>query len=151
MISIKKILIVLITMLILNQITIAQNIDKEADAIIGTWLMPDDDGMIEVFKEGQCYNGKIVWMQEKEEDGTPLRDKENPVNNLRNRTVEGLQVMSGFKYEGDNLWSEGTFYAALKGKEVEPDFVLVNENQLNIEISFFIFSKTVELTRVDTT
>ena len=127
----------------------AQVSQSSADAIVGTWRMPDNEGIIEIFKEGEYYHGKIVWMREKEEDGTPLKDKENPVDSLRNRTVEGLQVMSGFKFEGDNIWSGGTFYAAKKGIEVEPDFILEDENHLNIEISFFFFSKTVELTRID--
>ncbi len=145
----KRILIIITCSFFLNHFSIAQS--SGADGIIGTWLMPDDDGIIEVYKEGEFYNGKIVWMKEKEEDGKPLKDKKNPDESLRNRTVEGLQVMSGFKYKGGNLWSGGNFYAALKGKEVEPDFVLVNKDQLNIEISIFIFSKTVELKRVNTT
>jgi hypothetical protein len=149
MINVKKVLVVLITILFLTQITIAQNLGKEADTIIGTWVMEDDMGVLEIFREGKCYNGKIVYMKKTEEDGTPLQDKENPVDSLKNREVVGLQVMNNFKYEGNNIWNEGTFYAALKGKEVEPDFILVNENRLNLKISFFIFSKTVELTRVD--
>ena len=36
-------------------------------------------------------------------------------------------------------------------KKVEPEFVLVDKDHLNIEISIFVFSMTVELTRVDTT
>lgn len=150
MIITKKGLLFLIFTFSINYFAIAQASPGEADAIIGTWLMPDDEGMIEIFKEGEFYNGKIAWMQETEEDGTRLKDKENPVDSLRNRDVEGLQVISGFKFEGNNLWSGGTFYAAKKGMEVEPDFILEEKNQLNIEISLFIFSKTVELTRVDT-
>ncbi len=139
-----------ILIIIPSQFTIANNQSVEPDAIIGTWLMPDDEGIIEISKDGEFYNGKIIWMKEREEDGSPLKDKENPVDSLRNRTVEGLQVMTGFKYEGDNIWSGGTFYAAKKGKEVEPEFVLKDDNRLDIEISFFIFSLTVELKRIDT-
>ena len=149
MAKINKVLLLLIFIFGINCLTMAQASQSSADAIVGTWRMPDNEGIIEIFKEGEYYHGKIVWMQEKEEDGTPLKDKENPLDSLRNRTVEGLQVMSGFKFEGDNIWSGGTFYAAKKGIEVEPDFVLEDENHLNIEISFFFFSKTVELTRID--
>jgi hypothetical protein len=131
-------------------LTSTQTSSKEADAIIGTWLMPDDEGIIEIFKENGYYNGKIIWMKGKEEDGSPLKDKENPVDSLRNRPVEGLQVMDGFTYdEEDNAWTGGTFYAAKKGKHVEPEFVMEDENHLEIEISMFIFSISIELTRVD--
>ena len=150
MIRIKKYLLLLIFTLTINSFAMAQVSPSRADVIIGTWLMPDNEGIIEIYKDAEYYSGNIIWMQEKEEDGTPLKDKENPVDSLRKRTVEGLQVMSGFKYEDNNLWNGGTFYAAKKGKEVEPEFVLEDENHLNIEISIFIFSMTVELTRVDT-
>ena len=145
----KKSGILLLIILGFAGLTLAQTPLKEADAIIGTWLMPDDEGIIEIFKENGYYNGKIIWMKEKEEDGSPLKDKENPVDSLRNRPVEGLQVMDGFKYDGDNVWTGGTFYAAKKGKQVEPEFVMENENHLEIEISMFIFSISIELTRVD--
>jgi len=151
MINVRKILLALGLILILTQITIAQDIENEADAIIGTWVMEDDMGVLEIFKEGTCYNGKIVHMKKTEEDGTPLQDKENPVDSLRSREVEGLQVMNNFEYECNNVWNEGIFYAALKGKEVEPDFILKNKNRLDLKISFLFFSKTIELTRVDKT
>ena len=147
--NVKNFLVVLIPLLLLTQITIAQEIDNEADVIIGTWVMEDDMGVLEIFKEGTCYNGKLVHMKKTEEDGTPLQDKENPVDNLKCREVVGLQVMNNFEYDGDKCWNEGTFYAALKGKEVEPDFILKNKNQLELKISFLFFSKTIELTRVD--
>ena len=123
----------------------------EADAIIGTWLMPDGVGIIEVIKEGETYSGNMLWMKEKEEDGSPLLDKENPDESLQNRVVEGLHIMSDFQYKGENEWSDGKFYAVLKGKHVEPDFILVDKDHLNIKISFLIFSKTIELIRVDPT
>ncbi len=150
MIKILQLIIIVIMIAVIHNFTLAQIPLEETDVIIGTWLMPEDDGIIEISKNGEFYNGKIIWMKEREEDGSSLKDKENPVDSLRNRTVEGLQVMTGFKYEGDNVWSGGTFYAAKKGKVVEPEFVLKDDNHLDIEISFFIFSLTVELKRVDT-
>ncbi len=147
----KRIILLLLVFLGINIFSMTQELPSKENAIIGTWLMPDEEGIIEIYKDGNFYNGKIIWMKEKEEDGSPLKDKENPNEKLRNRPVEGLEVMKGFEYEGDNTWSGGTFYAAKKGKEVEPEFVLEDENHLNIEISIFIFSLTVELSRVDTT
>lgn len=151
MINIKKGLLLLIFSFSISYFSIAQEVPNEADLIIGTWLMPDDEGIIEIYKKGEYYNGIILWMHDKEDDGSPLKDKENPDESLRSRKVEGLEVMSGFGYEGDNTWNGGTFYAARKGKEAEPEFVLEDENHLNIKISLLIFSITVELIRVDTT
>lgn len=144
---IVQIIILLITLMLST--AIAQRKTTEADKIIGTWLMPDDEGIIEIYKDGTSYSGKIIWMQEKEEDGSPLKDKENPIDSLKNRNVEGLQIMSGFTYKGNKVWSEGIFYAPKKGREAEPEFILAKEDQLNIKIFIFIFSLTIELTRVD--
>ncbi|MCF6269153.1 MAG: DUF2147 domain-containing protein [Melioribacteraceae bacterium] len=149
MIRIEKLITLVLFMLYIN-IAPSQSTEIEADAIIGTWLMPEDEGIIEISKDGEFYSGKILWMKETEEDGSPLKDKNNPIDSLQNRELAGLKVMSNYKYDGENLWDNGTFYAAKKGIEVEPDFTLVDKNHLNIEISFFIFSITVELVRIDT-
>jgi hypothetical protein len=139
--------LLLLFTLSINYFTIAQN--SEADVIIGTWLMPDDEGIIRIYKDGGKYNGKILWMKETEVDGTPLKDKENPEYRLQNREVAGLKVMTGFNYIGNKLWSDGTFYAARKGIIVEPDFELIDNNHLNICVSILFFTKTINLTRVD--
>ena len=118
------------------------------DAITGKWLMPDNMGIMEIFKCNDFYCGKIIEIEEKGKDGVPLLDIENPDENLQNRPVLGLQVMSDFKYAGDNLWNDGTFYIPRKGKEASPDFILMDDDHLNIEISFLFFSKTVELVRI---
>ena len=145
----KTNIMLLLVMLCINYFTIAQTI--YADAIVGTWLMPNDDEIIEICKDGEYYSGKIIWMRETEEDGSPLKDKNNPEDSLQNREVTGLKVMNNFKYKGTNSWSGGTFYAARKGIVAEPEFELIDNNHLNICVSFFVFSKTIELTRVDTT
>ncbi|RKY94350.1 MAG: DUF2147 domain-containing protein, partial [Ignavibacteriae bacterium] len=102
----------------------------------------------EIFKCNDLYCGKIIEITEKSEDGGPLLDIENPDESLRNRPVLNLQVMSDFKYAGDSLWNDGTFYIPRKGKEASPDFILIDDNHLNIEISFLFFSKTVELVKI---
>ncbi len=149
MVKIEKLITLVLFMLYIN-IVPSQSTEVDAAAIIGTRLMQDDEGIIEISKDGEFYCGKILWMKETEDDGSPLKDKKNPVDSLQNRELAGLKVMSNYKYDGEYLWNNGTFYAAKKGIEVEPDFVLVDNNHLNIEISFFIFSINVELTRIDT-
>ena len=143
----KVILILLIGML--NQLLIAQDLQKEENMILGFWLMPDNEGIIEIYKVDNFYNGKIIWMLEKEKDRSLLKDKENPVDSLKNRPVVGIEVMRNYKYDEDGVWNGGTFYAAKKGKTLEPDFVRIDENTLDIEVSFFLFSKTIRLTRID--
>ena len=148
MIKISKVILILFIGM-LNQLVIAQDLQKVENMILGSWLMPDNEGIIEIYKAGDFYNGKIIWMLDKEKDGSLLKDKVNPVDSLKNRPVVGLEVMRNYKYGEDGVWNGGTFYAAKKGKTLEPDFILVDENTLDIEVSFFLFSKTIRLTRID--
>ncbi len=126
----------------------AQNVN-EADLITGTWAMPNNDGIIEIFKSGDVYNGTIIWLKEREENGEPLKDKNNPVDSLKDKPLVGKQIIKDFKYKGNHTWSDGTFYVAKKGKTVEPDFILKDKDKLTLEISFLFFSKSIELTRLD--
>ena len=64
--------------------------------------MPDDNWIIEICRDDEYFFGKILWMQETEEDGSPIMDKENPVNSLQTREVAELKVINNFKYNGDN-------------------------------------------------
>ncbi len=138
---------IIFSLLFLLTITISAQ-SAEKDLIIGQWLMPDKMGTLEIYKCKNLFCGKIIEMEQKAENGGPLLDVENPVDSLKSRPVVGLQVMSGYKYAGENKWTDGNFYIPKKGKEASPDFILVDKNHLNIKIHFFIFSKTIELTRV---
>ena len=57
-----------------------------AQDVIGKWKLEDGTAIVEVYKSGDVYNGKIVWLSEPtEEDGTPAKDSNNPDPKLRSR------------------------------------------------------------------
>lgn len=88
--------------------------------IIGNWLTSNKDGIVKMYfgnKKGQDPNkiyGKLSWVEEpNNEDGSPKRDKENPDEDLRNRTILGLTIIKDLEWEGDEddwLWEDGTAY-----------------------------------------
>jgi uncharacterized protein (DUF2147 family) len=50
-----------------------------ADAVLGTWVTGTGKGHVEIYKQGDRYFGKIVWLKEpNNEQGTPKVDKKNP-------------------------------------------------------------------------
>ena len=69
-----------------------------------------------------CSNnlcGKVVWLRSPlGEDGCELRDDNNPDLNSRNRTVVGLEVLSGLKQADDegSVWTGGTIYDPSTGR-----------------------------------
>ena len=87
-----------------------------AQDVIGKWKLADGTAIVEVYKSGDSFNGKIVWLQNPtDSDGTPAKDDNNPDKNLRSRQIMGLNMLSGLKKTGDE-YSAGKIYDPGNGK-----------------------------------
>ena len=87
-----------------------------AQDVIGKWKLADGTAIVEVYKSGDSFNGKIVWLQNPtESDGTPAKDDNNPDKSLRSRQIMGLNMLSGLKKTGDE-YSGGKIYDPGNGK-----------------------------------
>jgi len=91
---------------------------QNADVIVGVWWNDEKTTKIQVEKKDGKYIGAIVYMiPEKYENGQPPKDDDNPDPKLRNRSLIGLQILSGFIYNsGDKKWEKGTIYDPKSGK-----------------------------------
>lgn len=105
----KKIFITLITLLLPLASAFAQD-------VVGKWKLDDGSAIVEVYRQGDDFNGKIVWLAEPtEKDGTPAKDLNNPDKSLRNRQLIGLNMLSGLKKSG-NEYKGGSIYDPGNGK-----------------------------------
>ena len=87
-----------------------------AQNVIGKWKLEDGSAIVEVYKSGDVYNGKIVWLANPTEaDGSPAVDNQNPDKSLRNRQILGLNMLSGLKKNGGE-YSGGKIYDPANGK-----------------------------------
>ena len=87
-----------------------------AQDVIGKWKLEDGTAIVEVYKNGDSFNGKIVWLQNPSEaDGTPAKDTNNPDKNLRSREIMGLNMLSGLKKTGNEYYG-GKIYDPGNGK-----------------------------------
>ena len=87
-----------------------------AQDVIGQWKLEDGTAIVEVYKSGDVYNGKIVWLSEPtEEDGTPAKDTNNPDPKLRSREILGLNMLHGLKKDGSK-YAGGKIYDPGNGK-----------------------------------
>jgi uncharacterized protein (DUF2147 family) len=109
------------------------------DDIVGKWMYLNEKGEqvnIEVYKEGDRYYGKIIWLQVPnytaeflEDEGHPEKnhpnvklggakiDFKNPDAARQNDPIIGLVILKGVKYEaGDDEWNDGFVYKADEGK-----------------------------------
>jgi uncharacterized protein (DUF2147 family) len=90
---------------------------EEADAIIGEWITEESKAVVQIYKSGEVYNGKIVWLKEPNyDDGTEKRDKNNPNEEKRQNTIIGLNLVKDFSYQGNRKWAGGTIYDPDNGK-----------------------------------
>ena len=84
-----------------------------AQDVIGKWKLEDGTAIVEVYKQGEVYNGKIVWLQTPTEaDGSPVVDSNNPDKSLRSRKIIGLNMLSNLKknsgeYTGGSIYDPG--------------------------------------------
>jgi uncharacterized protein (DUF2147 family) len=109
----KKLLLLLLLGLWLN-VAMAQ----KATDISGIWWNDEKTSKIEVVEENGVFSGTIVYMApEKFENGQPPRDEKNPDPALRERSVMGLQILNGLKYNvKDKEWQDGRIYDPKSGK-----------------------------------
>jgi len=123
---------------------------QQADDVLGTWLTQDKDSHIEIFKKGDRYFGKIVWLKEpREEDGTNKVDSENPDKSMRNRPILGLEIMRNFEFDGKDEWEDGKIYDPTDGKTYSCEMEL-DEGELEVTgyIGFSWIGRTVRWIRV---
>ena len=92
-------------------------ITASAQDVLGKWKLEDGSAIVEVYKNGNSYNGRIVWLSEPTEaDGTPAKDSNNPDKSLRNRELIGLNMLHDLKQKGKNEYGDGKIYDPGNGK-----------------------------------
>lgn len=121
-----------------------------ADSVAGLWLTQDGKAKIQIFKEGDHYSGRIVWLLHPNmPDGQPKLDFHNPDEKLRTRPIMGLKLLQNFKYQGNNIWDDGEVYDPTGGKTYSCKMTLIDANKLEVRgyIGFSLFGRTETWTR----
>lgn len=88
-----------------------------AQDVLGKWKMDDGSAIVEIYKKGDVFCGKVVWIAEPlGQDGKPLRDENNPDKALRSREVMGLNLLIDLKDKGNAEYGDGKIYDPGNGK-----------------------------------
>lgn len=124
-----------------------QNGKSEADQILGIWLTGSKKGKVEIYKKGDKYYGKLVWLKEPTyDDGSPKIDKKNENEKLRSRPVMGLHILNNFVYDEDFEWEDGEIYDPENGKTYSCEISMDEDdrNILNVRgyIGFSLLGRT---------
>ncbi|MCX6284276.1 MAG: DUF2147 domain-containing protein [Bacteroidetes bacterium] len=104
------------------------------DDIVGTWLNQEATGKITIYKEGDKYFGKLVWLRTPLDSitGQPRTDKENPDATLKSTPLIGLVNLKNFTFDGKAEWSGGTIYDPKNGKTYKCYIQFESANKLKI-------------------
>ncbi len=125
--------------------------NNEGDAIIGVWKNGEGTGMVKISKNGEKYQGKIVWLKEPNdpETGKPKLDKNHPDEKVRSRPVLGLTNTWGFVYKGDKTWDEGNIYDPKNGSTYDCTIRMKDNNTLEVRgyIGISLIGRTDTWTR----
>ena len=122
------------------------------DAIVGVWKTGEGTAMVRIYKNGDKYQGKIVWLKkDKEDDGGPRIDKNNPDTKKRKNLMIGLQILNSFKYyKNDKVWDDGTIYDPKNGKTYSCKITQNANGDLNIRgfIGFSLIGRSELFTKI---
>ncbi|HEU4496521.1 MAG TPA: DUF2147 domain-containing protein [Flavobacterium sp.] len=123
---------------------------QKKDDILGKWLNSSGEGQIEIFKKGDKFYGKLVWIKEPNEGGKPKTDVENPNASLRSKPIIGLEIVKDFIFE-DGKYVDGKVYDPKTGKTYSGNMTLVGQNKLNLRgyIGISLIGRTESWKRVN--
>lgn len=117
------------------------------DAAVGRWMTETRHGIVEITRCGASLCGKIVTSDGI--DANPgMKDVKNKDEQLRGRTLKGLQILGGFSFKS-GVWDGGTAYNAEDGKTYDARITVVDPNRLKLRGCIFVpLCKTQTWTRV---
>ena len=124
--------------------------------ILGIWKTAMGESKVEIFKCGEKFCGKIIWLKNPiytdnndGQVGTPIIDRKNPDPALKSRPLIGLRILEGFTAEGDNTWRNGTCYDPKSGNTYRGKIHLAAPDRLELRgyIGIPLFGRTSVWTR----
>src|SRR6188768_1709318 len=125
---------------------------NKADDIIGVWLTGGKEpAKIQIYRSGEKFYGKIIWLKNPTENGKQRMDANNPDETKRDNPVMGTVILSGFRFDGDEEWKGGDIYDPESGKTYTSYMYLKDTNTLKVRgyVGISLFGRTETWTRTN--
>jgi hypothetical protein len=120
---------------------------QNADDIIGKYRLPN--GLdVEIFKNGDVYDGKIIALHDYEEGET--KDVTNPDKSKRDEPLVGKEIIHGLKFDKDeNQWINGSMYGPEKGIVLNLKVTEMHDDEIVVVGSKYLFWKTLRWKKIN--
>jgi uncharacterized protein (DUF2147 family) len=107
-------------------------IADESLAVQGLWLVEDGSAVIKFKPCGSGLCGIVYWSKDLNDTNADIElDRENPDPRLRDRTICGLPIIQGLRFERANFWGGGTVYDPDDGRTYNAEMRLDRDGRLN--------------------
>jgi len=101
------------------------------DTVVGRWRTETRNGIVEITRCGSSLCGNLVTS-----DGIAaspaLKDTNNKDEKLRNRTLKGLPMLWGFRFDA-GTWAKGNVYNAEDGGTYSATITTADANTLKLK------------------
>lgn len=120
-------------MLLLVVMLAIPSFSQDKDRVVAKWLNASGEGQIMIYKKGDKYVGRLVWLKEPhDQNGQLKRDSRNPKPSLKTRPLLGTEILKDFVYVGDGVWDQGSIYDPKTGKTYSSKMSMINNNKLSV-------------------
>jgi uncharacterized protein (DUF2147 family) len=148
----KKSIFTLLSTFVLFLLTTAfSKPTNNPDSLVGVWKTGEGTAMVRIYKNGEKYQGKIVWLKEPNdpETGKPKQDKNHPDEVNKTRPILGMINIWGFSFKEKDLWEDGNIYDPKNGSTYSCTIKMTNPNTLEVRgyIGVSIIGRTDTWTR----
>jgi len=151
MLTINLISILFISILPIHLVPVTIN----EDAIVGKWMSTKKNVKVEVYKVNDEFRAKVVWFDDSDDKSRPMetrKDLNNPVKQLRNNKILGMNVLKNLKFNiKNNRWEDGIIYDANSGRKFSSVVYFNDEGLLEVKgyWKFEFLCQTLEFTKAD--
>jgi uncharacterized protein (DUF2147 family) len=117
--TLKKILkLLVICLLVLIAVDSMAQAVPAPERICGKWENEAKSLRIQIYTVNGDFRAKIIWFSDTE--GKPMsywKDRRNPDPKLRSRTILGMSILNGLRYDPKKKsWEDGKVYDSKHGK-----------------------------------
>lgn len=149
----KRIIILLLTLLCTGTVFAQEALNDKADNIVGTYAgkQGDDRFHAKIVKlTDGTYRGQITWLEhDKDAKGNKILDVKNPDKSLRSTPADRIVIFTGLKYNAEKRRWDGTkIYDPQRGIKAKMTAMFDKDGSLRITGSVLGIGESVNWQKI---